>query len=238
MNPVVSHEDWLEARKALLAEEKALTRQLDSLRARRLKLPWVKLDKLYIFDTPGGPKTLADLFAGRSQLLIQHFMFSPDWEDGCTGCSLGADHINGIFTHLEHHDVKFAAVSRAPLAKISAFKKRMGWDFDWVSSGDSDFNYDFNVSFREGQPITYNYRDEPFMMEDLPGLSAFYKDEDGQIYHTYSCFARGTELAGGLFGLLDISPKGRNEEGGMMDWLRLRDSYEDAPKACGCGGPN
>jgi predicted dithiol-disulfide oxidoreductase (DUF899 family) len=234
VNPIVSPADWLEARKALLAQEKALTRQLDALRAERQQLPWVKVDKLYIFDTPGGPKTLADLFAGRSQLLVQHFMFAPDWDEGCVGCSLGADHINGILPHLENHDVKFTAVSRAPLAKLTAFKQRMGWRFDWVSSDNNDFNYDYGVAFREGAQV-YNYREETDLPADPPGLSAFYKDEDGAIYHTYSCYARGTELAGGVFGLLDISPKGRNETGGMTDWLRHHDRYDAAATACGCG---
>jgi predicted dithiol-disulfide oxidoreductase (DUF899 family) len=234
LNPIVSPADWLEARKALLAQEKALTRKLDALRAQRQQLPWVKVDKLYIFETPSGPKTLADLFAGRSQLLVQHFMFAPDWEEGCVGCSLGGDHINGILPHLENHDVKFTAVSRAPLAKLMAFKQRMGWRFDWASSNDTDFNYDYGVAFRDGAQV-YNYREEKDLPADLPGLSAFYKDEDGTVYHTYSCYARGTELAGGVFGLLDISPKGRNETGDMTDWLRHHDRYDTAAAACGCG---
>lgn len=240
--PVVSREDWLIARKALLEKEKALIGEIDALRAERLNMPWVHVDKDYVFDTAKGPRRLADLFEGRSQLLIQHFMFGPDWEEGCVGCSLGADHMHGIWTHLEHHDVKFTAVSRAPLTKIDAFKARMGWGFDWVSSGTSDFNYDYNVSFTEAQKaanrISYNFSEGPYAMDELPGMSAFYKDQDGQVYHTYSVFARGTELAGGVFGLLDIMPKGRNETGpkfDMTDWLKHHDKYEVAAiAACGC----
>ena len=234
LNPIVSREAWLEARTALLAQEKALTRRLDALRAERMKLPWVKVDKLYIFDTPGGPKTLADLFAGRSQLLVQHFMFAPDWDEGCVGCSLGADHIDGVLPHLENHDVKFTAVSRAPLGKLEAFRRRMGWRFDWISSGDTDFNADYGVAFRDGAGV-YNYRAGQDLPDDLPGLSAFFRDADGTVYHTYSCYARGTEVAGGVFGLLDICPKGRNEAGNMTGWLRHHDRYDGAAHGCGCG---
>ncbi len=173
---IVSRDEWLIARKAMLEKEKALIREIDSLRAERLNMPWVRVDKAYVFDTPKGQRSLADLFEGRSQLLIQHFMFGPDWEEGCVGCSLGADHMHGIWPHLEHHDVKFTAISRAPLDKIDAFKARMGWGFDWVSSGNSDFNYDYHVSFTEAQKaansITYNFSEGPYAMDELPGMSA------------------------------------------------------------------
>lgn len=237
---IVSREEWLTARTALLAKEKALLREMDALAAERRRLPWVKVDKLYVFDTPDGPRTLADLFEGRSQLLIQHFMFGPEWEEGCVGCSFGADHMHGIWIHLENHDVKFAAVSRAPLAKIEAFKKRMGWEFDWVSSHGSEFNYDYHVSFTEAEKaanrVFYNFREDAYAIDELPGLSVFVKDDNGQVYHTYSCYARGTEAASGVFGLLDITPKGRNEgpDGDLSDWVRHHDKYDDAAVSSSC----
>lgn len=242
---VVSREDWLAARIALKAEEKRVLHEMDALAARRKQLPWVKVDKLYVFETADGPKTLSDLFEGRSQLLVQHFMYSPDWEEGCVGCSLGADHMHGIWPHLENHDVKFTAISRASVAQIDAFKLRMGWGFDWVSSANTDFNYDFDVSFRPEDmasgKVWYNYAErEGINIADLPGMSVFYKDADGTIYHTYSVYSRGTELTSGVFQLLDITPKGRNETGpnfNLTDWVRHHDKYESAkPAASCCGG--
>lgn len=232
---IVSREDWLAARKALLEQEKATLRQLDTLRAERLKMPWVKVDTLYLFETPDGPKTLADLFGGRSQLLIQHFMFSPDWAEGCVGCSFGADHMHGIWTHLEHRDVKFCVVSRAPLARIAPFKARMGWAFDWVSSAGSNFNYDYGVSFHKADTVTYNYAEEPWGCEDLPGFSVFCKDGDGTVYHTYSCYGDGVDLANGVFELLDLTPKGRGPDAEMMDRVRHHDKYDEQPTATACG---
>ena len=240
---IVSREDWLAARTALLQEEKDLLKAYDALALKRRQLPWVKVDKRYTFDTPTGPKTLSDLFEGRSQLLVQHFMYGPDWEEGCVGCSFGADHMHGIWTHLEHHDVKFTAISRASLTQIDAFKARMGWGFDWVSSGGSDFNYDYNVSFTEVQKaagkVVYNFAECDYACDELPGMSVFCKDVDGAVYHTYSVFARGTELASGAFQMLDMTPKGRNETGpnfNLTDWVRHHDKYEDVKgeTACGC----
>lgn len=235
---VVSREEWLAARKALLAKEKELTRARDRIAAERRALPWVRIDKTYVFDGPDGKVTLADLFAGRSQLIVQHFMFAPDWDEGCVGCSFGADHVGGALVHLEHHDVSFAAVSRAPLAKIEAFSKRMGWDFPWVSSGDNDFNYDFNVSFTEEELATgkvyYNYALIDASITDLPGMSVFFKDANGDIFHTYSSFARGSEELLTTYVLLDATPKGRNETGpnhDLTDWVRHHDKYDSAARA-------
>ncbi|MGB7436483.1 MAG: thioredoxin family protein [Candidatus Acidiferrum sp.] len=232
---VVSREEWLVARKELLAKEKELTRQRDAINAKRRELPWVKIDKEYVFDTPEGKKTLADLFAGRSQLIIRHFMFGPDWKEGCVGCSFASDHVEGALVHLEHHDVSYVTVSRAPLAEIEDFKKRMGWSFPWVSSFENDFNYDYHVSFTDEEiaqrEAFYNFerRALPFPSRELSGLSVFYKDASGDIFHTYSCHARGDE--GGLttYFYLDLTPKGRNETGpghNLGDWVRHHDRYE------------
>jgi predicted dithiol-disulfide oxidoreductase (DUF899 family) len=232
---VVSREEWLVARKELLAKEKELTRQRDAINAKRRELPWVKVDKKYVFDTPEGKKTLADLFAGSSQLIIRHFMFGPGWKEGCVGCSFASDHVEGALVHLEHHDVSYVTVSRAPLAEIEAFKKRMGWSFPWVSSIEGDFNYDYNVSFTDEEiaqgEVFYNFerRALPFPSKELSGLSVFYKDASGDIFHTYSCHARGDE--GGLttYFYLDLTPKGRNETGpghNLGDWVRHHDRYE------------
>lgn len=237
---IASREDWLAARQALLVKEKELLRQMDALAAERRTLPWVKVDKLYVFDTPKGPRTLSDLFEGRSQLLIQHFMFGPEWEEGCVGCSFGADHMHGIWLHLQNHDVKFAVVARAPLSKIEAFKARMGWEFDWVSSNGSDFNYDYQVSFTDAQKeagrVIYNFHEDAYACDELPGMSVFVKGADGAVYHTYSCYARGTEVSGAL-GLLDLTPLGRNEtgpNGDLSDWVRHHDKYEDTKTAASC----
>ncbi len=238
---IVSREAWLQARKALLADEKELTRRRDQLSARRRDLPWVKIEKAYAFDTPQGKKTLADLFDGRSQLIIKHFMLAPGQKDGCVGCSFESDHVDGALKHIEHHDVTYVAVARAPLDEIETFRTRMGWHFKWVSSYGSDFNYDFGVSFTPEQiatgPVTYNYRETPVPLEDLSGFSVFYKDENGDMFHTYSTFGRGAEDILGSYMFLDMTPKGRNEHGpnfNLTDWVRHHDRYD----AAGHVGPN
>jgi len=239
MNQIVSREVWLEARRKLLAREKEETHLRDSVNAERLALPWVKVDKAYVFDTPTGKQTLADLFDGRSQLLIYHFMLGPDWEAGCPGCSFLADHFDGALSHLNHHDVSLVAVSRAPIEKVEAYKKRMGWKFPWVSSFANDFNFDYHVSFSKeqlaGEKIFYNFTsmDSSEGHDELPGLSAFYKDEAGNIFHTYSSYARGPEELIGTLMILDRAPKGRNEDG-TMSFVRRHDEYEETPKAQSC----
>ena len=229
-NQVVSRDEWLKARLELLAAEKEFTRQRDALTRRRMAMPWERVEKSYQFEGPNGALSLADLFDGRSQLIVYHFMFGPDWEEGCKSCSFWADNFNGIPIHLNHRDVTFTAVSRAPLAKISAYKKRMGWSFPWVSSYGSDFNYDFHVSFTEEQlaagKVDYNYGlVEGY--EELPGLSVFYKNERGEVFHTYSCYARGIDMVNGAYQLLDLVPKGRDEDGFefSMEWVRRHDQY-------------
>ncbi len=232
-NPrVVSRDEWLAARKQLLSKEKELTKLREKLSVERRELPWVKVEKAYAFDTPSGKQTLADLFDGRSQLVVNHFMLGPGWKEGCVGCSFGADHIEGALVHLEHHDVTVVVVSRAPLPDIEAYKKRMGWCFKWVSSCGSDFNHDYHVSFTkddlaEGQ-VYYNYEMTEASIEELPGLSVFYKDATGDIFHTYSTYARGAEELLGTYMVLDLTPKGRNENGpnhNLMDWVRRHDEY-------------
>lgn len=238
-NPVVSRDEWLEARKALLVQEKEETRRRDKVRAARQNLPWVKIDKTYSFDTPTGKKTLADLFDGRSQLMIYHFMFGPDWEAGCPGCSFLADHIDGTLAHLNNHDVTFVAVSRAPLAKIEAYKKRMGWKFPWVSSFGSDFNFDFHVSFTkeelEGGTVFYNFTEMSGDQanDELPGMSAFSRDPAGNVYHTYSDYARGGEEILTTLMILDRAPKGRNETS-TLSFVKRHDEYEDTSQAQSC----
>lgn len=234
-HPIVSREEWVKARKELLKKEKEFTRLRDQLNAESRELPWVRVEKTYVFDGPNGKETLSDLFAGRSQLIVNHFMLGPGWKEGCVGCSLGADHNDGIIVHLEHHDVSFVAISRAPRPEIEAFKKRMGWRFKWVSSFGSDFNYDYHVSFtsdeiRKGQ-VYYNYDIREFQVEELAGTSMFYKDGKGDIFHTYSAFARGSEMLGGVYGYLDHLAKGRNETGpnhDLSDWVRHHDRYGEA----------
>ena len=236
---VVSREEWLTARKALLAMEKEETKLRDKVRTERLTLPWVKVDKTYTFETPEGRKTLAELFDGRSQLIAYHFMYGPEWEAGCPGCSFMADHIDGMLPHLNNHDVTMIAASRAPLEKLAAYKKRMGWTFPWVSSFGSDFNFDYHVSFTKEElasgKVMYNYRETPSAdaHDELPGLSAFFKDEDGTVYHTYSDYARGGEEALGTLMILDRAPKGRNETG-TLSFVKRKDEYADAPKAHSC----
>jgi predicted dithiol-disulfide oxidoreductase (DUF899 family) len=238
---IVSPAEWLRARQTLLAKEKAATKLRDEINAERLALPWVKVDKQYLFDTLAGRKSLGELFDGRSQLIVYHFMLGPGWSAGCPGCSFLCDHIDGALLHLEHHDVTFTAVSRAPLAEIAAYKERMGWGFPWASSQGSDFNYDYHVSFTKEElasgSVLYNFAptDAASANDELPGLSAFYKDEAGQVYHTYSSYARGPEELIGTLMILDRAPKGRNEET-IMDFVRRHDEYEGAPRAKSCCG--
>jgi len=234
-NPVVSQEEWLAARKALLVKEKQATRQRDKLNAERMAWPWVKVEKTYVFDTPAGKRTLAELFDGRGQLIVYHFMLGPGWAAGCPGCSFLADHLDGALPHLEHHDVTLTAVSRAPLPEIEAYKRRMGWRFPWVSSFGSDFNYHYHVSFTTDDlakgKVFYNFTatDSGDANDELPGLSAFAKDEAGDVFRTYSSYGRGPEELIGTFMILDRAPKGRNEKT-IMDWVRRHDEYEDSAK--------
>lgn len=227
---VVSRDEWLVARKAHLAREKEFTRHRDRLSAERRALPWVKVDKRYIFDGPNGKQTLADLFAGRSQLVIYHFMFGPGWKEGCPGCSFLADHMDGANLHLAHHDVSLVVVSRAPLAEFQPFKTRLGWRFKWVSSSGSDFNFDYHVSTTKDQiargGVEYNYERSENPGEEMPGISVFTKDAAGDVFHTYSSYARGGDILIGAYNYLDLTPKGRNETT-IMDWMRHHDRYED-----------
>jgi predicted dithiol-disulfide oxidoreductase (DUF899 family) len=249
---VVSREEWLKVRLALLEKEKQLTRLRDQLAAERRALPWVRVTKPYVFDAPEGRVTLAELFAGRSQLFVKHFMLGPGNRPLCVGCALEVDHLDGILVHLENHDVSYVAVARAPVAEIEAVRQRMGWRFRWVSSAGSDFNYDFNVSFTP-QELTsgraqYNYRQTDPGIEDLSGDSVFLKDASGQIFHTYSTFGRGGEEFLGIYRFLDVTPKGREECGpnhALTDWARPHDMYGSGgsvepngrfhPVGCGCG---
>ncbi len=238
-NPVVSRDEWLAARRALLLREKEATRLRDQVNAARMALPWVRVEPDYVFDTGSGPQRLADLFAGRSQLIVYHFMLGPDWSAGCPGCSFLADHLDGALPHLEHHDVSLVAVSRAPLPKIADYKARMGWRFPWVSSFGTSFNFDFGVSFTKeqlgGDTVAYNYVDTPTARahDELPGLSAFFRGDDGAVFHTYSSYARGPEELIGTLMILDRAPLGRNETT-IMDWVRRHDEYADAPAKPSC----
>jgi predicted dithiol-disulfide oxidoreductase (DUF899 family) len=230
---VVSHEAWLAARKALLLEEKELTRLRDRLSQRRRALPWVRVDKQYVFEGPDGKESLAELFGGRSQLVVYHFMFGPDWEAPCKSCSFWADNFERNVVHLAHRDVTLIAVSSAPLQRLEAFKRRMGWTFKWVSSAGGDFNYDYQVSFTaddlaKGEAY-YNYAMQKNTVSELPGISVFYKDAGGTVFHTYSCYARGLDMMNAAYHYLDLVPKGRDEADQRpypMAWLRYRDSYE------------
>ncbi|WP_205837112.1 thioredoxin family protein [Neorhizobium sp. T6_25] len=234
-NPVVSREEWLEARRKLLALEKEETHLRDKVRAERQAMPWVKVDKDYVFDTANGRNSLADLFDGRSQLIVYHFMLGPDWDAGCPGCSFLSDHIDGTLPHLNNHDVTFIAVARAPLDKIEAYKKRMGWKFPWVSSFGSDFNFDYHVSFSKEdlakEKVYYNFREVPpsEAHDELPGLSAFYRNEAGEVFHTYSSYARGGEELIGTLMILDRAPLGRNEDS-TMNFVKRHDEYEQKPQ--------
>jgi predicted dithiol-disulfide oxidoreductase (DUF899 family) len=234
---VVSREQWTEARKALLSKEKEFTRQRDDLSRRRRELPWVKVEKNYLFDGPKGKESLAGLFDGRSQLIVYHFMLGPGWEEGCKSCSFLADHIDGSIVHLAHRDVTLVVVSRAPLPEIEAFKKRMGWRFKWVSSYGSDFNFDYHVSFTKEEiangKVHYNYEMREFPSGEGPGASVFYKDPRGEVFHTYSAYARGLDLLLGTYNYLDLTPKGRDEDGlaFTMSWIRHHDRYDSTSVA-------
>jgi predicted dithiol-disulfide oxidoreductase (DUF899 family) len=229
---VVSREEWLDARQQHLLKEKELTRQRDRLSAERRELPWVRVDKQYVFETPAGRKTLEQLFDGRRQLIVYHFMWRHDLGDACIGCSFLADHIDGANLHLPHNDVSLVVVSRAPLQTLQSYRQRMGWRFDWISSDGSDFNYDYHASFTAEQlsqgKVYYNYRLTESPIEELSGLSVFYRDDAGQIFHTYSSYSRGSEEVLGTYMFLDLTPQGRNEHGpnfSMIDWLRHHDRY-------------
>jgi predicted dithiol-disulfide oxidoreductase (DUF899 family) len=229
---VVSREEWLKARLALLAEEKALTRRRDELSRERRELPWERVDKNYVFEGPDGPVSLANLFAGRTQLVIYHFMLGPNWVEGCKSCSLLADHFDGATIHLAHRDTTLAVVSRAPMPQIQAFQKRMGWRFHWVSAFANQFNRDYGVQFTKEElagEVDYNYGKTRFGSEEAPGISVFYKDEAGDIFHTYSAYARGLDAFVGAYQFLDLVPKGRDEDGlaFTMSWVRHHDKYED-----------
>jgi predicted dithiol-disulfide oxidoreductase (DUF899 family) len=232
---IVSRDEWLAERRQHLANEKRLTRLYEQLAAERRRLPWVRVEKSYVFDGPNGKQTLSDLFGERSQLIVNHFMLGPGWKQGCVGCSFGADHVEGALVHLDQKDVRYVAVSRAPLPEIQAFQRRMGWHFKWVSSYGNDFNYDFNVSFTKEQIASgrgfYNFEETKPYSEELPGTSVFAKDESGAIFHTYSCFARGGENVLVTYALLDLTPKGRDETGPnqtLTDWVRHHDAYGGA----------
>lgn len=230
---VVSREEWLIARKEHLAKEKEFTRLRDQLSQQRRELPWVKVDKTYLFDGPDGKESLADLFEGRSQLIIYHFMYGPDWAEGCPSCSFWADNFNGIVVHLQHRDITLVVVSRASLDTLNAYKERMGWNFKWVSSFSNDFNYDYHVSFSpdevEKGEMDYNFEKTEFPSDEAPGISVFYKDEQGDVFHTYSCYSRGLDMLNAAYHYMDLVPKGR-DEGHLpysMAWLRRHDQYGD-----------
>ncbi|NKB59569.1 MAG: DUF899 domain-containing protein [Alphaproteobacteria bacterium] len=228
---VVSHEDWVEARKQLLEKEKAFTRARDALSHERRSLPWERIEKRYVFDGPEGKVSLADLFDGRSQLIVYHFMYGPDWDAGCKSCSFTADHFNPAIVHLNQRDVSMAAVSKAPLAVLEKFKTRMGWTFRWVSSNENDFNEDYHVSFTQEEvdkgDAYYNYKKQGFPSTEAPGASVFFKEADDTIFHTYSVYERGLDMFITAYHYLDLVPKGRDEDGlsSTMEWLRLHDEY-------------
>jgi predicted dithiol-disulfide oxidoreductase (DUF899 family) len=228
---VVSESEWLEARKALLAKEKEFTRLRDELSRARRAMPWVKVEKDYVFEGPNGPLTLAELFAGKRQLIVYHFMFGPDWEVGCKSCSFWADNYDGIVAHLKQRDANLVATSRAPIAKLEAFRQRMGWRFTWASSLGSDFNFDYQASFTPEQmakgEVYYNFEQRGFPATEAPGISVFSKDDAGAIHHTYSCYARGLDMLNGAYHYLDLLPKGRDEQQlpYHMDWVKLHDLY-------------
>ena len=253
MHPIVSRDEWLDARKTLLAKEKLLTRIRDQLAEERRALPWVRVEKEYVFDGPEGAVTLGDLFDGRDQLLVKHFMMGPGQTGQCVGCSLEVDHVEGFRVHLENHGVSYAAVARAPLAEIEAVRARMGWGFRWVSSFRNDFNYDFHVSFRPEEVAAgrafYNFAWQRPWLEDYSGDSVFVRDASGAIFHTYSAFSRGGEEMLGIYRVLDMMPKGRDENGphhSLADWARPHDMYGKGGmveangrfhrEGCGCAG--
>ena len=230
---IVSRDEWLDARKELLAAEKAFTRDRDALTAKRRNMPWVKIDKDYRFQGPDGEETLADLFGGKSQLVVYHFMYGPDWTEGCPSCSFWADNFNGVDIHLKAIDITLLAVSNTSLEKINAYKKRMDWTFKWVSSLGSDFNRDFHVSFTPEEvdkgEMEYNYRMTNFPSSEAPGASVFAKGDDGAVYHAYSTYERGLDMLNGAYHYIDLTPKGRTseEDHGNMHWLKRRDQYQD-----------
>ncbi|QXI31328.1 DUF899 domain-containing protein [Pseudomonas vanderleydeniana] len=235
---VVSRQEWLAARREHLIQEKALSRQREQLNAARRALPWVRVDKDYRFDGGNGPRRLADLFGHNSQLVVYHFMFGDGWTQGCPNCSFLADHFDGANLHLAHHDVSFVVISHAPWAQFQPFRQRMGWRFEWLSSAGSDFNHDFGVSFTpeeqaSGQ-IDYNYQPLAGGAEEMPGLSVFYRNGGGEIFHTYSTYARGLDILIGAHNVLDLTPKGRNE-GPIMNWVRFHDRYTDSTRHSCCG---
>ncbi|MCE4553657.1 DUF899 domain-containing protein [Roseateles cellulosilyticus] len=236
-HPTVTRDRWIADRKALLAREKELTQLRDRIAAERRALPWVRLEKDYVFDTADGPRSLSELFQGRRQLLVQHFMFGPGWEQGCKSCSYMADHLDGMALHLAHRDIALLVVSRAPLSELLRFRERMGWQFPWASSQGSDFNRDFHVSFepedRQDGEVYYNFHMTAFPQTEAPGISVFYKDDAGAVFHTYSTFGRGVEVMMGTYSLVDLTPKGRDEDGlsYTMEWVRHHDRYEDMPPA-------
>ncbi|MFC3125128.1 DUF899 domain-containing protein [Pseudoroseomonas globiformis] len=239
-NPIVSREAWLDARRDLLAHEKEYTRLRDAVAARRRALPWVEVTKPYSFATSTGTTDLPGLFGGRNQLIVYHFMLAPGWEAGCVGCSFGADHFDGMLPHLESHDVSFVAVSRATLREIEAYRRRMGWRFPWVSSHGTEFNADFHVTFTPEQlasgSVFYNFREMPSDQahDELHGLSVFCRGKDGRVFHTYSAYARGTEDMLTTFLMMDLTPKGRDEDG-TMGWVRRHDEYgASAPRPACC----
>ena len=233
-HPVVSTERWVTERKTLLAHEKELMRLHDQIARERRALPWERVDKDYAFETPQGRRSLAELFEGRRQLLVQHFMLAPGWEQGCPSCSFMADHVDGMNVHLAHRDITMIAVSRAPLAEIERFRRRMGWQFEWVSSHGSDFNHDFAVSFRPNDErdgkLVYNFATQPFQGEEAPGISVFYKNDAGEVFHTYSTYGRGVEVMMGAYNLMDLTPQGRGERdvAYKMEWVRHHDRYAPA----------
>lgn len=230
---VASRDEWIHARQELLSKEKEFTRLRDEIGRQQRELPWVKVEKEYVFDGPSGKVTLADLFQHRSQLFVYHFMFAPEWDEGCAHCSFWADHFDGPGVHLNHRDVTFVAISRAPLSKLDAFKKRMGWKFEWVSSGETDFNYDFFVSFTPEEVASatafYNFEPHDVAGSDREGASAFFKDDSGSIFHTYSTHMRGIDIINGTYNILEMVPKGRDEDDleFAQEWVRYHDRYED-----------
>jgi predicted dithiol-disulfide oxidoreductase (DUF899 family) len=234
-HPVISREEWIEARRQHLAREKELTRLRDQVSRERRALPWVRVSEPYVFDGPDGKESLADLFEGRSQLIVQHFMFDPSWDEGCKSCSFWVDNFDGIGVHLNHRDVSFVLVSRAPIATLQAYRRRMGWRAKWVSSLHTTFNRDYHVSFTpeelETRQAYYNYATGSFPAPEALGVSVFYKGADGATYHTYSCYSRGLDTLNGAYQLLDLLPKGRDESGlsSTMEWLRHHDRYDDPP---------
>jgi len=233
-HPVVDHAPWLEARKALLEKEKAFTRARDELSRARRELPWERVEKRYVFDGPGGELTLGDLFDGHSQLVVYHFMFGPNSEGPCKSCCFWADSFDGIVPHLNQRDVAFAAISRAPLARLLAIRERLGWSFRWLSSGRTDFNFDYHVSFgeeaRAAGTTIYNYAPSTATGTERPGISVFHRNAAGSVFHTYSCYARGLDMLNTAYHYLDLVPKGRDEADlpYTMAWVRIRDEYAPA----------